>query len=112
MILSILAAVTVQTAPAPEPDPLVFYWQAVHCAASSLAELDALGDAASPDQRLEMTLPWGLAMAEFGPPAGRTAAQVDDVDVERPRAFFAMMRAHNRPAFDAQRAYCTALLRG
>ena len=58
------------------------------------------------------TLPWGMAMAEYGPRAGRTAEQVDEVDVERPRAFFTAMRAHNRAAFDAQRAYCDALLGG
>ena len=110
MILSLLAAAVVQTAAPPEPDPVVFYWQAVHCAGSSLAELDALGDAASDDQRLEMVLPWGLAMAQYGPPAGRTAQQVDEEDVTGPRAFFATLRAHNRPAFDAHRAWCAALL--
>ena len=112
MVLPLLAWLAVQAVAEPDVDPVVFYWQAVHCAGSSLAELDVLGDAASDDQRLEMILPRGMAMAEYGPRAGRTAEQVDEVDVERPRAFFTAMRAHNRAAFDAQRAYCDALLGG
>ena len=38
--------------------------------------------------------------------------EVDKIDVTRPRAFFTAMHEHNRPAFDAHRAWCDALLGG
>ena len=42
----------------------------------------------------------------------RLPGEAEALNLDRADAFFTAMRAHNRAAFDAQRAYCDALLGG
>jgi hypothetical protein len=109
-VISLLAALALtQSAPAPEPDPQTLYHQAVGCAASAVVAQEA--ERAVDDRRPnEEVFTWGMAMAQFGPLAGRTVQQVDHEDFDRAKVFFSQMRETKPAAFAAHRSYCGSFL--
>ena len=103
--MSILIAALVAQA-APEPPAAPIYRDAVACVASAAAER---GDRA-PGEDMDEIMTWGFVMAEFGKKAGRTAEQVDRLDLEEAEPFYRQLKEHRPRAFAAHRAYCKALL--
>lgn len=89
-----------------EPPAGPVYREAVACVASAMVER---GDKASGPPGDEI-MTWGFVMAEFGRKAGRTAEQVDRLDLEEAEPFYRQMKEHKPAAFAAHRAYCRALL--
>jgi hypothetical protein len=108
-LLNLLVALSLAQAAASDPEPHTLYHQAAARAASSVVaqETEGLAD----DRRLnEEAFTWGMAMAEFGPLAGRTVEQVDHEDFDRAKLFFEQMRVAKPEAFAAHRVYCRGLL--
>ncbi len=108
MIEVVLAALLARAEAAYVPPPEIWYHQAVGCAGSLLAAKAAKAEPSS-EQFGEMMV-WGMILAETGPKAGRSRAQVDSGDVERAEAFYRRVKADKPAAFAAHRAYCDALL--
>lgn len=104
LILALATAMAFQ-----EPEPQTLYHQAVGCAASAVVDR---GEQPPPETRGmdEEILTWGLVMADFGPRAGRTVAQVDHEDVEKAHAFFTQMQTSKPASFEAHRAFCRSFL--
>ena len=105
MILTVAAMLAMAEARY-EPPAEIFYPQAVACAASAMA---AKGKDPTGDEVGEL-MTWGLILAEFGRKAGRTREQVDSADIEAAMPFYRRLKETKKPAFDAHRAYCRALL--
>ena len=91
-----------------EPPALVWYNQAVGCAASVMAVKEK-GKNPTSDEFAE-AVTWGFILADAGRKAGRTKAQVDSGDLDAALPFYRHLKAKKPPAFAAHRAYCKALL--
>jgi hypothetical protein len=106
MIEMLLLAMLAKAEPPHAPPPEIWYHQAVGCAASAMA---AKGPEPTGEQVGEL-MTWGLILAEAGPKAGRSLAQVDSGDVEAALPFYRRLKEKKLPAFAAHRTYCRALL--
>ena len=105
LVLAMLAKSAAPYAPPPE----LWYHQATACAGSAMAEKASAGAEPTSEQFGELMV-WGLILAETGPKANRSRAQVDSEDVKTAEAFYRRVKTTKPPAFAAHRAYCRALL--
>ena len=108
-MLNLLVALSLAQTATPDSEPHTLYHQAAACAASAVVAEEAEGPTVGRRPNEEV-FTWGMAMARFGPLAGRDVEQVDHEDFNRARLFFEQMRIAKPEAFAAHRVYCRSVL--